>query len=58
MSQTALQRSFAPFKRFPPAWTHNSIRSLATAAIAPVLWAYRVPSLRAMESEARARSPR
>jgi len=41
MTQTAIQRSFAPFKKLLPSWLWNPIRSLGTALIGPILFAYR-----------------
>jgi len=41
MTQTAIQRSFAPFKKLLPSWIWNPIRSLGTALIGPTLFAYR-----------------
>jgi hypothetical protein len=40
MTQTAIQRSFAPFKRYLPYWAWNPIRSLGTAILGPTLFAY------------------
>jgi hypothetical protein len=41
MTQTAIQKSFAPFKRFLPSWAWKPIRSIGTAFIGPILAAHR-----------------
>jgi hypothetical protein len=41
MTQTVIQRSFAPIKKLLPRWVSNPIRSIGTACIGPVLAAYR-----------------
>lgn len=41
MTQTAIQKVFAPIKRLLPSWAYNPIRSVGTAIIGPMLAAYR-----------------
>ncbi len=41
MTQTAIQRAFAPLKRCLPNWVSNPIRSVATAVLGPILAAHR-----------------
>jgi hypothetical protein len=41
MSQTIIQKAFAPIKQIFPAWVYNPIRSTATAIIGPWRWAYK-----------------
>jgi hypothetical protein len=40
MTQTVIQRSFAPLKKYLPGWLSNSIRSLVTAFLTPALFSY------------------
>jgi len=46
MTQTVIQRSFAPFKKLFPSWVYNPIRSIGTAFIGPILFAHRTGYLR------------
>lgn len=41
MTQTVIQKSFAPFKRLLPSWAYNPIRSVGTAIIGPIFTGYR-----------------
>ena len=41
MTQTIIQKSFAPFKTYLPKWLYNPIRSTLTACVGPFLSAYR-----------------
>lgn len=41
MTQTVIQKTFAPFKKILPNLVWNFIRSLGTAVLGPVLFAYR-----------------
>lgn len=41
MTQTMIQKAFAPLKKFLPSWIWNPIRSVGTALIGPILFAYR-----------------
>lgn len=40
MTMTAIQKSFAPFKKLLPSWAYNPIRSIGTAFIGPIRFAY------------------
>jgi len=40
MTKTVIQKSFAPIKKILPSWAYNPIRSLATAFLTPILFAY------------------
>jgi len=41
MTQTVIQKTFAPFKKWLPSWVYNPIRSLGVALIGPILFGYR-----------------
>jgi hypothetical protein len=41
VTQTAIQKTFAPFKRLVPRWLSNPVRSVATAFLAPVMAGYK-----------------
>lgn len=41
MTQTVIQRAFAPFKRHLPVWVWDPIRRFATAILAPALFSWR-----------------
>lgn len=41
MTQTIIQKTFAPFKKFLPSWIYNPIRSIGTAFLGPILFGYR-----------------
>lgn len=40
MTQTAIQKTFAPIKKLLPRWLSNPIRSVATAFLTPALYSY------------------
>ena len=57
MVQTAIQRSFAPIKKYMPGWIHRPIRRMATVFLGPFLFYYRKGYFRsAMKSAAVSRS--
>lgn len=41
MTQTVIQKAFAPIKRYFPSWIANPVRRVATALLTPVLFSYR-----------------
>lgn len=41
MTQTVIQKTFAPLKRHLPKWLSNTIRSVATAILTPAIYSYR-----------------
>jgi hypothetical protein len=41
MTQTKLQRAFAPLKAHLPSWVARPLRSVATAVLTPILFSYR-----------------